>query len=30
VLISAPKATKLVTFDMSDGEGGSIAEWKVS
>ena len=29
VLISAPKNTKLVTFDMSDGEGGSIVEWKV-
>lgn len=29
VLVSAPRNTKLVTFDMSDGEGGSIAEWKV-
>lgn len=30
VLVSAPRNTKLVTFDMSDGEGGSIAEWKVA
>ena len=29
VLVSAPRDTKLVTFDMSDGEGGSIAEWRV-
>lgn len=29
VLLSAPQNTKLVTVDMSDGEGGSIAEWKV-
>lgn len=30
VLTSAPKATELVTFDMSAGDGGSIVEWKVS
>lgn len=29
VLLSAPKNTRLVSVDMSDGEGGSIAEWKV-
>ena len=29
VLLSAPKNTKLVTVDMNDGEGGSVAEWKV-
>lgn len=29
VLLTAPKNTKVVTVDMSDGEGGSIAEWKV-
>jgi hypothetical protein len=29
VLLSAPKNTKFLTVDMSDGEGGSIAEWKV-
>lgn len=29
VLLSAPKDTKIVSVDMSDGEGGSIAEWKV-
>ena len=30
VLLSAPKNTRFVTVDMSDGEGGSVAEWKVS
>lgn len=29
VLFTAPKNTKFVTVDMGDGEGGSIAEWKV-
>lgn len=29
VLLSAPKNTKIVTVDLNDGEGGSIAEWKV-
>lgn len=29
VLLSAPKNTRIVTVDMIDGEGGSIAEWKV-
>jgi hypothetical protein len=30
VLLSAPKNTRFATVDMNDGEGGSIAEWKVS
>ena len=29
VLLSAPRDTKLVTVDLNDGEGGSVAEWKV-